>query len=245
MYLMLRTLWLALQMFIVGCATGAPVGSRSANALARYRPYSPASSPRFIPPIEEPAAATTELPRGSRERALSLARSLVGQKRVVINGRKYPDDCTGLIKGIFDQLNVEMTHEAQKGDNGVRALHRFATAHGRLFTGGRPIPGDLVFFSETYDVNRDGRVNDGLSHVGIVDSVLEDGTVTVIHKVARGVVRYRMNLLRPDEHKDATGVVLNDYLRIQGPKKREVLTGQLFTTYATVLPVEQRFAQNP
>jgi hypothetical protein len=73
--------------------------------------------------------------------------------------------------------------------------------------------------------------------VGIVDQVEEDGTVTVIHRVKRGVVRYRMNLSRPSVAKDPrNGKILNDTLRAPGPGKSFALTGQLFAAYATLLP---------
>jgi hypothetical protein len=100
------------------------------------------------------------------------------------------------------------------------------------------LPGDLVFFRETYDQNRDGRRNDGLTHVGLVEDVDAAGTVTVIHRVSRGVVRYRMNLARPEVQKDPrTGAVLNDRLRAPGRGRPQVLTGQLFAAYATLLPL--------
>jgi hypothetical protein len=79
----------------------------------------------------------------------------------------------------------------------------------------------------------------------MVDDVAEDGTVTVIHMVHQGVVRYRMNLDHPDARTNpATGATMNDYLRAPGPTGTSLLTGQLFAAYATVLdgpvPVAQR-----
>ena len=123
----------------------------------------------------------------------------------------------------------------------IAAIYRYAQQRGRVFDAGRPMPGDLVFFRETYDLNRDGRLNDGLTHIGIVEDVDAEGTVTVIHRVSRGVVRYRMNLANPDVRVDrATGRVYNDALRHSGPGRREVLTGQLFAGYATLLSASER-----
>jgi hypothetical protein len=132
---------------------------------------------------------------------------------------------------------VSLRSAAARGDNGVTAFYRYARAKGRVYTRGTPRPGDLVFFRETYDRNRDGRRNDGLTHVALVDKVEPNGTVVVIHRVKRGVVRYRMNLARPDLKKDPrTGAVLNDMLRAPGAGKTPVLTGQLFAAYGSVLP---------
>jgi hypothetical protein len=86
-------------------------------------------------------------------------------------------------------------------------------------------------------------VNDGLTHLGLVDDVEPDGTVLVIHRVARGVVRYRMNLTAPTTAKGPTGKVLNDGLRLPGNGSAPRLTGELFVSFGTLLPVEGSLAR--
>ncbi|MCP3101706.1 CHAP domain-containing protein [Myxococcus sp. K15C18031901] len=208
---------------------------KATTARAASRPASPAARTAKAPaPVARTAAKGPVEARGT---VISSARSLVGKPQVSLGGRTYPGDCTGLIEGVYAQAGVSFKGTVKPGDNGVTALYRFAQAHGRVYTDGRPVPGDLVFFRETYDQNRDGRRNDGLTHVGIVDDVDDQGTVTVIHRVRRGVVRYRMNLERPHLPRDPkTGEVLNDLLRSPGPQKDPVLTGQLFAAFGSVLP---------
>jgi cell wall-associated NlpC family hydrolase len=208
----------------------------------------PASSPKKPATVvkasapKRPAAAVVKRtePRPSpagREEVLATARALLGQTQLVVDGRRYPADCIGLVQAAYARAGIAFRGAEKAGDNGVTAMYRYAQAHGRVYTGGRPVPGDIVFFRETYDQNRDGRRNDGLTHVGLVDAVDERGTVTVIHRVKRGVVRYRMNLAKKDQRRDAkTGETLNDVLRPPGPGQRQVLTGQLFVAYATLLP---------
>ncbi|NOJ79926.1 CHAP domain-containing protein [Myxococcus xanthus] len=194
-----------------------------------------------------PARATRPTPVAgdARAKVVTTARALVGKTQVALNGRKYPSDCTGLIEGVYAQAGVTFRGTVQPGDNGVTAMYRFARSRGRVYSEERPTPGDLVFFNETYDQNRDGRRNDGLTHVGIVENVSASGTVTVIHRVRRGVVRYRMNLERPHLRRDPkTGEVLNDMLRHPGPNREPVLTGQLFGGYGSVLPKSPK-AQKP
>ncbi|MBF5043997.1 CHAP domain-containing protein [Aggregicoccus sp. 17bor-14] len=223
------------------------VPSRSAPVLARVEtpretPAPRAPAPSSAAPVAarptSPARSAPAAPAEARERVVAAARSALGQTRVVLAGRQWPSDCTGLVQGAFAQGGHPLRGAAQAGDNGVTALYRYAQVHGRIFTGGRPLPGDLVFFRDTYDQNRDGRRNDGLTHVGLVEDVSAAGTVTVIHRVSSGVVRYRMNLARPQLRKDPrTGEVLNDLLRSPGRGRPQALTGQLFAAYATVLPV--------
>ncbi|GMU11547.1 CHAP domain-containing protein [Corallococcus caeni] len=229
-----------------------PRATLSSEVAVRESPRAPAKAPTrgkapavakapakprpTVTPVKQTPASPA--PTGTpRERVLATARALVGQPTVQVNGRRYPADCTALVEATYAQAGVKFRGTLKPGDNGVTALYRYARANGRVYTDGRPVPGDLVFFRETYDQNRDGRRNDGLTHVGLVDGVDADGTVTVIHRVKRGVVRYRMNLARPHLPRDPkTGEVLNDMLRSPAPGQPHVLTGQLFAAFGSVLP---------
>lgn len=194
------------------------------------------AAPRPKKPVQP--APRPGVKKDAREAALATARSLVGKPQVKVAGRAYPADCTGLVEAAYAQAGISLRGASKSGDNGVTALYRYAQTHGRVYSRGTPVPGDLVFFRETYDRNRDGRTNDGLTHVGIVDQVSAEGTVTVIHRVNRGVVSYRMNLSQPRVARDPrTKQVLNDTLRGPGPGKAFALTGQLFVAYGSVLPV--------
>ncbi|MCC6336066.1 MAG: CHAP domain-containing protein [Myxococcales bacterium] len=230
----------SLAALLSACATGAPAGARRLLADA-YEPFTRPAAPRLVPDAE---AASTPLPvsPGARDTALSTAQRLVGKRKIVVNGQRFGDDCTGLVRAAYTQAGVDLMSAAEPGDNGVTAIWRFAARHGRIYTGGHPVAGDLVFFRETYDLNRDGRDNDGLTHVGLVESLEDDGTVIVIHRVARGVVRYRMNLAHRDKATTPGGRRVNDWLRAGGPGAKPRLTAELFAGYATLLPVESRFA---
>ena len=227
------------------CASGPPVGARSVGTQTAFRPYTRGAAPRAVPSERQVRLAKTgsvevktQRPASEvREQIVSDARALLGKKSVVLGGTRYPSDCTGLIRGVYGQAGIELLSEYKPGDNAVTAIYRYAQKHGRVYEGGWPVPGDLVFFRETYDVNRDGRRNDGLTHIGIVEDARADGTVTVIHRVSRGVVRYRMNLQHPTvrRHPQSKEEV-NDFLRPPGRGATQRLTGQLFMGYATVLP---------
>ena len=97
-------------------------------------------------------------------------------------------------------------------------------------------PGDLVFFNNTWDYNGDGKVNDPLTHIGIVERQEPNGTVVFISRVAGAIERYHMNLGLPHVHKAIDGRILNDYLRrknVSDPAKTRYLTGELFAQFAT------------
>jgi hypothetical protein len=122
--------------------------------------------------------------------------------------------------------------EGKAGDNMTTAFWRRAQRLGEFRTGD-PAPGDLVFFSETYDRNRDGRRNDGLTHIGIVEEVRPNGTVVFIHRGSDGVKRSRLNLVQVARRSGENGELLNDWLRFATRRQRGYLAGELLTGFAS------------
>ena len=146
--------------------------------------------------------------------------------------KKFNEDCSGFVRSVYWTAGIDLFAAGTRpDDNGVTAIYRFIYARGGIKKSS-PLPGDLVFFQDTADTNRDGRWNDGLTHIGIVESVGVDGTVMLIHRNSRGIVREHMNIDHPDDKKDELGNVINDYIRGQPSPK---LLGQLFFSYGTVL----------
>ena len=229
----------ALLALLVGCAAPQKLPSyRSPLVEAPTQPLTPEGRPSGVAGMSSPdeggAAISGGAPDVDGEKLAATAREYLGRKVIVAEGRRFPDECTGLVRAVYAAHGVDLFAEAEQDDSGVMAIWRYARRHGLLHRD-HPQPGDLVFFSETYDRNRDGRPNDGLTHVGIVDRVEPDGTVRVIHRVARGVVSYRMNVDHPTERADAHGQVLNDWLRMgKGPASSK-FAGELFAGYGSIV----------
>lgn len=169
------------------------------------------------------------------------AQALVGKPSAAVTAQ-YGRDCSGLIKGLYRSVGLDVMEFAEPGENAVKSIFRYAESYGRIFEGGRPVPGDLVFFRDTWDVDGDGSFDDGLSHIGIVEAMDDNGTVSIIHRVSKGIVRYRMNLDNPWARDNGQGTRLNDYIRAAQARAKPRLTSELFSGYGTVLPVEPRFA---
>ena len=164
------------------------------------------------------------------ERAVQL----LGLKRLSRAERGVPDDCSGLVRAAYLKAGIDLvSHGFLAGENAVTAIYRRAETRGALHQG-EPQPGDLVFFRETYDRNRDGRRNDGLTHVAVVERVAADGTLTFIHRGLKGIARSHMNLGAPRTHRvGQDGPVINDYLRPAARGQRAWLTGELFAGFAS------------
>lgn len=174
-------------------------------------------------------------------RAVVRASLWVGLPSLSRVSRSVNDDCSGLANLAYRKRGLSLMPErTQPGEGGVAAIYRKAQALGALHE--TPRPGDLVFFRDTYDRNRDGRRNDGLTHIGVVERVAEDGTVTFVHRSGGGVKRSKLNLSQPGVRRDAQGRVLNDYLRRPEKVVRPRLAGELCMGFATV---DQRWFTSP
>jgi cell wall-associated NlpC family hydrolase len=164
-------------------------------------------------------------------RVARRAAALVGKP--LASQDKVPDDCSGLVRAAYHAVGIELlSHGTLPGENAVSAIYRRARSAGAVHRD-NPRPGDLVFFHETYDRNRDGLRNDGLTHLGVIESVERDGTVVFVHRGGSGVKRSRMNLKQPQRQRTKGGEVLNDYLRRAEDGQRARLTSELFSGYAS------------
>lgn len=232
---------------LVGCTRPAQKPDRNA-----FEPPTPADStappessisvqrtaPAMPAPEHPPLLLRTSLP--SRSAIVQSAARLVGARTITSQGRRIAYDCAGVARAIFLEHGIDLYRgpiDDQKG-NGVRLIYNHVRQHGVVHQGSDVHPGDLVFFDNTWDFNGDGKLNDPLTHVGVVEHSDRDGTVVFISRVADAIARYRMNLSQPHIHKTADGHVLNDYIRRKHPTDPDNaarLTGELFSFYGSLL----------
>jgi hypothetical protein len=102
---------------------------------------------------------------------------------------------------------------------------------GLAFKDGRPNIADAVFFRNTYQTPYNS-----ITHVGLVEKIGGDGTVSILHYASGKVARISMNLRHPDTYKDPSGRVINDYVRKDpgGKSRKEHLAGALFDSFGDV-----------
>jgi hypothetical protein len=176
-------------------------------------------------------------------RLAARAASFVGERGAFgVGGERFPADCTGFVQAVYEAegvpLRAMMREAAPSARSGVAAALGAMEAYGVVFGGGGewPAPGDLVFWNDTYDRNRNGRADDRLTHVGVVEYVV-DGTVVFVHRGGKAVARGAMNPERPSEAK-ADGVVVNSHIRRKSARLERVpvLAGALFAGYGRLDP---------
>jgi hypothetical protein len=154
-------------------------------------------------------------------------------------------DCSGFVSCVFKSANIggfETLTSNAEGENGVKVTYKALEKSKKIYRKKIPKVADIIFFDNTYDRNGNGAIDDELTHVGIVLSVDENGTITFIHSsVSGGVTRDYVNLYYPDKA-TLNGVPINSNLRVQkdaDPLDTKYLAGELFHAFGTVFDVPQ------
>lgn len=143
------------------------------------------------------------------------------------------DDCSGLVVAIYTRAGMPV-------EGSVASLYdRYAAARA-LYRRKRPDLGDLVFFDNTFDRDGNGRLDDRLTHIGVVIAVDPYGTITIAQGgTTGGRTTLVMNLEHPEERTDAAGNPMNEPLRRKTPNDppgTKYLASQMFRAFARVEP---------
>jgi cell wall-associated NlpC family hydrolase len=105
-----------------------------------------------------------------QDSVLLAAFKLVGTDNTVGGQQYFTRDCSGTANAIFAEagypLRPYLVKVSKPDMNGVALLHAISTP----IAVNDVIPGDFVFFNNTYDRNGNGKSDDVLTHVGIVTS---------------------------------------------------------------------------
>ncbi len=164
-----------------------------------------------------------------RRAIMAYAATLVGRADLRPLGGTYKNDCSGFVNGVYAASGRRIAHAKLRRDRSLaESLYLTLEDRGLAQRERPPNLADAVFFRNTYDTPYNG-----VTHVGLVERVDGDGTVTVIHYGSGRVGRIVMNLRHPDLRVDGRGKVINDYVRRGGggrPRK-DFLAGRLFHSY--------------
>ena len=230
-----------LLLHLFGCAATThrvvavtPPGGEPVIVTAAGPADAPADAPLAdLPLAAAPPAVEPTPPRRARRvdpvdpaaLIVQAAASFAAGDPLTVNGKRYRDDCSGLIEAALAAAGGTWTGSSA-------SLYDAAREAG--LTRRRPRPGDVAFFDNTYDRDGDRRLDDRLTHVAIVENVDRAGTITLIHRGSRGITRLRMNLRHKHWRDDGEGNVYNDYLRARSKNDRprtRYLAGELWVRF--------------
>jgi hypothetical protein len=182
----------------------------------------------LLRPEVEPGSRPGGVPvvRAGNPLGLRLARH--ADEIVAANSKLIRNDCSGFVETVYRDLGLHVPERDIDGNSVKREYLGFSDK--QSLGNNRPLPGDLAFFDNTWDRNKNGKVDDPLTHVAIVTAVDDDGTITLAHYGGHGLTHFKMNLAQVHVGK-LHGKRLNDFLRVQrrrDPPGTLYLSGELF-----------------
>jgi len=216
----------SLRWLVIAAAGGALAALGACTTL-------PGGFPDQPPPLQATADPSVV---ALREKLAEGARTLLGKRQVVVRGRHFTPDCTGLVLGIYWYAGIDLAKDFRKftGD-GVARIYKTLDREGLLYSTSHPLVGDIIFWDNTYDNNQTLLPDNPLSHIGMVVGVDDDGTIAYIHyHVTRGIVVEYMNLENPDVQSmmvNGRMKVINSPMRLAVPGRPHAdkwLAGQLY-----------------
>ncbi len=163
---------------------------------------------------------------------------ILGAERLFVNGKSFSMDCSGTVMAIYWAAGIDLSR-AFSGytGGGTERIYKYLDDKGLLYRTKIPAPGDIIFWDNTYDKNKNGKNDDYLTHMGMVVTVGENGSIEYIHENYRkGIVLARMNLLKPDtwfEIVKGKKIILNDPMRMKGSPRTDGawLSSQLYRDF--------------
>ena len=210
----------------------APRGER----VKPTRPPGEEAKPAARPAPERPAPARPEPARpqsAPSKPSTSTSNASAGPADVKPtrgSGSYTPEYAAGYVVAVYAANDVTLGNAAA---GSIADLYRKAQQTGTIYHSSRPAVGDLIFFHNTFDRNADGRQNDWYSHVGIVESVDDQGTIALLSYLGGKVGRTYMNLESPALAERA-GKTLNTRMKAESTGS-DFLAGKLFAGFASLL----------
>jgi cell wall-associated NlpC family hydrolase len=185
-----------------------------------------------------------EIKKNKREELVKYALKFNGHSRVK-KDKKFRNDCSGFVRSVYDNFDIELynTTKVKRGKhwlNGTEVIYNFVKDNGKVFKKGLPVIGDIIFFDNTTDRNRDGKVNDKFTHIAIVTKVNKNGTIHYIHKSNRGINIQKLNLKYSKQVYIKSGkkkIKVNSYLRKKRKKDKRntpYLSSQMFRSFGSL-----------
>ena len=180
-------------------------------------------------------------PRQKRKTLVHEAERFGHRKKYRVNNRSFHSDCSGFVASVYYQNGIDLFAHAVSQNirgNGVSLIYEYVLRAG-VINPKEPKVGDLIFFSNTYDRNKNRKNDDLFTHIGIIVKIRKDGTVAFLHRLnkSRAEIGF-MNLNRPHRRTNQRGEIINTYLRRKRPKDVKgtgYTAGALFESFGGVV----------
>ncbi len=165
------------------------------------------------------------------------AERLKGTRKLVVKDKTFSMDCSGTVLAVYYYAGIDLTGAYSKySGNGVARIYKYLEDENLLYNTIMPVPGDIIFWDNTWDKNSDGKINDSLTHMGMVVYSFKNGDVEYIHlNYRKGIIFEKMNLKDPDTNIiiiDGKTIIINSPMRMRSaPKSGKRLASQLCRSF--------------
>lgn len=176
-----------------------------------------------------------------RVNIVKYALSFNGKKKF---SKTFNNDCSGFVSMVFNKFDYKFLDVFYSGSvasaSMVQTIYIYTQKFGNIFKDKTPKVGDLIFFDNTHDRNKNRKVDDKLTHIAIVIGVEPNGTVHYIHHSNKGVNIQIMNIQYPDQRFIETNgkkEYVNSYLRARTKKDKSdipIYSGEMFRAYGSL-----------
>ena len=166
------------------------------------------------------------------------ANRLIGVEKLFVKNRAFSMDCSGTVMAIYWYAGIDLAEAFPLySGGGTERIYKYLRDKNLLYRTELPKPGDIIFWDNTFDKNGNGKLDDYLTHMGMVVSVDDEGNIEYIHENYRkGIILAKMNLYKPDAYTeiiDGEKIILNDPMRMKGSvKSPKWLSSQLYNNFA-------------
>ena len=153
-----------------------------------------------------------------------------------------PESAAAYVHAVYQANETAVTGEGRPSE--VIDIYRHSQEDGQVYHSTRPAVGDLVFFHNTFDRNGDGRANDWYTHVGMVESLDDDGNIAILSYLDGRVSRTHLNLERPNDARDDSDGVINTAMRQRRQDDAaytQYLASELFAGFGSLLGEREEF----
>ena len=175
----------------------------SANTSTTTSTVASTSPVKSTTPVITPVKNTSSPSISQKQKQLVEAANWAkGRRYITIDGHRFRMDCSGVIRAIYYKAGIDLAQDFNKyKGGGTMRIHETLRSKGLIYRPAVPVPGDILFWDNTYDANHNGRSDDMLSHIGmVVSSDKKSGNVIYVHhNEKKGIVFEKMNLLHPDD----------------------------------------------
>lgn len=185
-----------------------------------------------------------------KKRIVDFAKSFEDKK--IPKSNKWNRYASGFVKMVYLHFAVNLTDvDNKKDDSGkwlttTQMIYNYIEKNGEILKTNNPKPGDIVFFDNTYDVNKDGVFNDKLTSIGLVIETDKEGTIYFLYNTSKGVKLKMINFKHPEQkiikNKNITKTI-NSQMRWLTKKEKKseasdklpTLSSQLVNSFGSIL----------